>query len=188
LNSSEIRNFILNYIKEKGLQLESDPKMLKPDETIFKYFITKNVNEYPVLEDISFIDLFTKVFASLPPMHSIEKVDKQTNQVITTLADHPVFFKGKFQPVEFKIESRGGNKKVTTVHRLARFDNLNNPQLLQVKIRKIIGCSVSISNGSNDDFIVCIQGNQIRQVADILKNEFAIQFKHMSGLELATKK
>lgn len=84
--------------------------------------------------------------------------------------------KGKYQPVVFKLESRGGNKKVTSISNLATFEIDANQ--LQSKLRKDIGCSVSVSfenetasaTSATNDYVIDVQGNQINSIADILKS------------------
>jgi len=117
---------------------------------------------------VTFDELFSVIFSKLSPTHQIKRDD---NQEIVTLK------KGKFQPVEFKLESRGGNKKVTCVYNLAPFDL--DQQILQNKIKKVIGCSVTINEASmtapsNNDYVVCVQGNQIFQVSELLKSSYLI--------------
>lgn len=103
-------------------------------------------------------------------MHQIKKIfsDKVERQ------QEPVIKKGKFHPIEFKLESRGGNKKVTSVYNLSEFDIDSN--YLQSFLRKEIGCSVSISEAlgaasSSNEFVLSVQGNQIFHVSEILKSK-----------------
>ncbi len=106
----------------------------------------------------------------MSPMHQIRRVyaDKKERP---NEPEWPMF-KGKFQPIEFKLEQRGGNKKVTNIFNLSVF-NLN-PMELQSKLKKDIGCSVSInepaSASAKDDFSLTVQGNQIHQISELLKS------------------
>ncbi len=128
---------------------------------------------------MSFEGLFNMVFQKMTPMHQIKKCFKGSTQQQQQAADC-FLRKGKFQPVEFKLESRGGNKKVTTVHNLATFEI--DFQQLQQRIRKELGCSVTLNELENssagssmiqtNEHIVCVQGNQIYQIEEILKSSF----------------
>lgn len=122
--------------------------------------------------------------------------------------------KGKFQPVEFKLESRAGNKKVTNIMNLYSFSLDAN--VLQSRIKKELGCSVAISEPTtsasataSNNYMLVVQGNQIYPISELLKSklllissiffsyihyrlfsqkdEFGIQLKHMVGLDLGVK-
>ena len=168
--------------------MKENPRYFLPDETLVKLFLKKSNAD----NKLTFEEVFAIIFQKLTPMHQIKRVfkDKKIDNSSTMLR------KGKFHPVEFKLESRGGNKKVTTVHNLATFQV--DFQQLQQKLRKIIGCAVTLdevktpSAGASmiqtHEYIIGVQGNQICQIADIFRDELGIQFKHMKGLDLGVKK
>ena len=164
VNSGEVRNFCMNYIKEKNLQLKEEPRFLQLNDLIGKIFV-KNKQ----VEKFSFEDFFVAVFAKLAPMHEIRKMSRERKEVL----GESMLLKGKFQPVEFKLESRGGNKKVTSVHYLSAFGV--DFQSLQSEIRKKIGCSVSLIEpgeaASNTETVICVQGNQIIPISEFLNSK-----------------
>lgn len=210
VTSTEIRQFVTAYIKENNLQLKEDPKYFIPNVILTKLFLKKANAE----EKIRFDEFFGIMFQKMTSMHQIKRIFKDKK-----IEDTAYFLrKGKYQPVEFKLESRGGNKKVTTIHNLATFEI--DFQQLQQKLRKEIGCSVTLNEVENvsagasmiqtKDYIVNIQGNQICQIANILRGNFfllffnlfkvifncffttysdelGIQHKHMKGMELGVK-
>lgn len=158
-----------NYIKENNLQVKGEPKYFVPNEKLTKAFLKKAAAE----EKMTFETLWTTVFQKLTPMHQIKRVFKDKK-----LEDNSSMLrKGKYQPVEFKLENRGGNKKVTSVHNLATYEM--DFQQLQQKLRKDIGCSVSLVEQENPspgasmyqskEHIVQVQGNQVTSIADLLK-------------------
>ena len=118
---------------------------------------------------ISFENLFNELFDKLSPMHTIVYKYSDNKE-----REPPVLKKGKFKPIEFKLESRGGNKKLTVIHHLSEFSI--DPKELQKQIRTKVGCSASIdylaSAASNvsDEFTITVQGNQINQVIRLLKS------------------
>ena len=123
------------------------------------------------IEKVKFDELFSLIFSKMGHMHQIKKIfgDK--------VEQDPIIKKGKFHPIEFKLESRGGNKKVTNVYNLNEFKIDSN--YLQSFLRKEIGCSVSISEAlgaapSSNEFVLSIQGNQIYHVSEILKSKARI--------------
>jgi len=208
ITSAEIRQLVTTYIKDNNLQLKEDPKYFIPNEDLVKIFLKKSNAE----EKMTFEELFGHIFQKIPVMHQIKRVYKDRK------IEDPSYLlrKGKFQPVEFKLENRGGNKKMTTVHNLATFEI--DFQQLQQRLRKEIGCSVTLAEvetasvGASmieaKEYVVNIQGNQINQIANILRGEFycrsaynkkfvnfifvvdelGIQHKHMKGLDLGIKK
>jgi translation initiation factor 1 (eIF-1/SUI1) len=157
---------MMNYLKENKLQLPERPKFIKPNDLLYKVFI-KNKQ----IEEISFEELFQLIFNKLSPTHEIKKVFADRTEQSVAL------FKGKFQPVEFKLESRGGNKKVTSIYNLWQFQLDANT--LQSKFRKEIGCSVSLGETTKpDEFVICVQGNQIHSISQILKSKLSLLFDH----------
>ena len=162
--SSEIRQYIINYIKDKQLQLAENPKYFKPDELLTKVFLKNKP-----AEKLTFEEFFAATFAILSPMHQIKKIHSSKKETVLVL-------KGKFQPIEFKMENRGGNKKVTCIYNLSAFD-LDSDQL-QSRMKNKLGCSVTIleqtaagAASAHQNYIICVQGNQIYPVADILKSK-----------------
>ncbi len=145
--------------------------------------LTKAFLKNKPTEKLSFEEFFTIAFGTLSPMHQIKKTFSDKRETTNTL-------KGKFQPVEFKMENRGGNKKVTCVYNLSTFDL--DLDTLQSRIRNKLGCSVTVVEqagaSADQNYIICVQGNQIYPVSDILKSEFGIQLKYMQGLEAGIKK
>ncbi len=120
---------------------------------------------------ISFESLFSELFDKLSPMHCIIYKYSDNKE-----REPPVLKKGKFKPVEFKLEARGGNKKLTVIHHLDEFSI--DPKELVQKIRTKVGCSASIDNSPSgasnvsDEYTITVQGNQISQVSRLLKSMF----------------
>lgn len=90
--------------------------------------------------------------------------------------------------VEFKIENRAGNKKVTLLNGLAMFG---------IDIRTIChqiqtGVATSVTSQWEVPGVegpqVLVQGNQIHFIADLLIKSYGIDKKFMKGTELAVKK
>lgn len=167
VNASEIRQHIMNYIKEKNLQDPQNPKFVLINELLQKIFV-KNKS----IEKIKFDELFSVIFSKMSPMHQIKRVSLDKKNIDS----EAVYLKGKFQPVEFKLESRGGNKKVTNIHNLSAFDL--DPNVLQSILRKEIGCSVSINETAaacataSHEYVISIQGNQIKAASELLRSNF----------------
>lgn len=78
--------------------------------------------------------------------------------------------------MQFKLESRAGNKKVTNISNLASFGL--DPTILQSRIKKELGCSVTVNEPSaaaaasstSNDFVLSVQGNQIYPISELLRS------------------
>ena len=139
---------------------------LQPDLLLFRLFFKSKEST----DRVTFEELFASIFAKLPPMHQIKRVygEHREREEVVSLR------KGRFQPLEFKLESRGGNKKVTCVYHLGQFEL--DSSAIQAKIKKTLGCSVTLSEvsqaGAAADYVVCVQGNQVFPVSELLKSNF----------------
>lgn len=132
-----------------------------------------------------FEEIFSELFMKLSPMHCIVHKYSDNKE-----REPPILKKGKFKPIEFKLESRGGNKKLTVIHNMDEFSL--DPKELQHKIRIQIGCSVSLdfvtsgaSNVSNEEYTITVQGNQISQVSRLLKSKI-VEFTNLKLIENKT--
>jgi translation initiation factor 1 (eIF-1/SUI1) len=142
--------------------------MIKVDETLKA--VLKGQKQHTVDSLISFEDLFNALFQQFTPMHYIVHKYPDNKE-----REDPVLKKGRFRPVEFKLEARGGNKKLTTISNLDEFSI--DAKELQQKLRTSLGCSTNIDNvaaGANttDAYVVTVQGNQIHLLSELLKSKF----------------
>ncbi|PAV62933.1 hypothetical protein WR25_03849 [Diploscapter pachys] len=108
--------------------------------------------------------------------------------VIRTPDGKEIVRKIKMPHIEFKVETRSGNKKVTLINNLTPFGIDIKTICNQIKI------GVSTSATVNNEAVNCegpqvsVQGNQIHFIGDLLKNEYQLDPKYMVGLNLAVKK
>jgi translation initiation factor 1 (eIF-1/SUI1) len=166
--AAEIRQFVMTYVKENNLQNAQNPRQLKLDLLLMKSFIKNWDGEF-----MTFDAMFTALFAKMNHMHQIKRVYADKKDRDAEAAAHRIY-KGKFQPVEFRLEQRGGNKKVTHIHNLSPFDL--DPSVLQTKLKRDIGCSVTINEGAaaasaSKDYFLTVQGNQIYPISELLKSK-----------------
>ena len=73
----------------------------------------------------------------MSPMNQIKKVFYNDSEI--TESFDVSLSKGKFKPVEFKIETKSGNKKITSIYNLHQFSL--DITLLQDRIKKN-GCNL----------------------------------------------
>lgn len=102
---------------------------------------------------VTFEELFSNLFAKMTHMHQIKRSSAPLSSSNPINIVQTQIRKGKFQPIEFKLESRGGNKKMTAVSRLAPF--LIDMDELKTKIRKLIGCSVTVNELESSSVTIC---------------------------------
>lgn len=144
------------------MQMENNKRMLKMD--MYLCDLVRNREE-----TMSFEELFNQTFAKLSPMHSIVRKYSDNKE-----REEPIIRKGKLKPVEFKIESRGGNKKITSIRNLDEF--LIDAKELQHQIRTQISVSASVeyanAAASPNSYIISVQGNQISHISEILRSGF----------------
>jgi translation initiation factor 1 (eIF-1/SUI1) len=147
-------------------------RQLKLDLQLMKCFIKNWDGEF-----MTFDAMFTAIFSKMNHMHQIKRVYSDQKDRDAEAAALRIY-KGKFQPVEFKLEQRGGNKKVTHIYHLSPFDL--DPNVLQAKLKKDIGCSVTVNEGSaasaSKDYSLTVQGNQIYPISELLKSNFGYFF------------
>ena len=141
--------------------------MVKLDDVFLKILKKSYSNSDTFL---TFEGLFSETFDKLSPMHSIIHKYSDNKE-----REPPVLRKGKFRPIEFKIESRGGNKKLSVIYNLNEFSI--EPKEILKEIRTKLGCSASFeflkySAASNisEEFTITVQGNQINQIVRLLKS------------------
>ncbi|EGT56276.1 hypothetical protein CAEBREN_18143 [Caenorhabditis brenneri] len=163
----KIREYVANYVNERDL---SDGKSVRLDPVLANITHIKT-------ESAVWADIMKEIQARMTPTWHIQWAD---GREIVRKVNPP--------KVEFKIENRAGNKKVTLINGLAMFG---------IDIRKIChqiqtGVATSVSSQWEVQGVegpqVLVQGNQIHFIADMLTRTYAIEKKYMKGTELAIKK
>jgi translation initiation factor 1 (eIF-1/SUI1) len=141
--------------------------MVKLDDVLVK-ILKKPYSTLDIF--LTFEGLFSEIFDKLSPMHSIVHKYSDNKE-----REPPILRKGKFKPIEFKLESRGGNKKLTVIYHLNEFSI--DPKEIQKEIRTKLGCSAnfeflnnSAASNISEEFTITVQGNQVNQVVRLLKS------------------
>uniref|UniRef100_A0A8R1HSK7 Eukaryotic translation initiation factor 2D n=1 Tax=Caenorhabditis japonica TaxID=281687 RepID=A0A8R1HSK7_CAEJA len=90
--------------------------------------------------------------------------------------------------IEFKIENRAGNKKVTLINGLPMFgiDIKTICHQIQVGVATSVTSQWDVPGVEGPQVVV--QGNQIHYIADLLMKTYGIDKKFLKGTELAVKK
>lgn len=169
ISASEARRLITAYVKMRELNEKSGKvslndvnlsSVIKHDEETIKWDV--------LMQKI--LSKMTKTF------------------IITTLDGMVLKYKLKLPEITFKVETRSGNKKVTLLNNVAAFGIEAKP--LCQKIQVGVATSATIVNDAPqcEGPQIVVQGNQVRFLSNLLMEEFGIDKKHMSGLDLAPKK
>uniref|UniRef100_A0A1I7TSK4 SUI1 domain-containing protein n=1 Tax=Caenorhabditis tropicalis TaxID=1561998 RepID=A0A1I7TSK4_9PELO len=167
LNVKEIKEFVTKYVNDNKL---ASGKSVRLDPTLFSISRIK-------ADTALWADLMKEIHARMTATWHIRWADGRE-----------IFRKVTAPKVEFKIENRAGNKKVTLINGLAMFG---------IDIRTIChqiqtGVATSVSSQWEVQGVegpqVLVQGNQIHFVADMLTKSYGIDKKYMKGTELAVKK
>ncbi|CAI5441537.1 unnamed protein product [Caenorhabditis angaria] len=167
LTVPELRERLTNYIKINNLNA------------------LKSVKLDPILAQVSKIKSETTDWNTL--MQTIQS--KMTKTWVIRWADGREFVRKINAPkIEFKIENRSGNKKVTLI---------NNLSVFGVDIKTIshqIQTGVATSVTSQNEAVCCegvqviVQGNQIHFISQLLLETYGIDKKFIIGMELAPKR
>ncbi|CAP24043.1 Protein CBG02479 [Caenorhabditis briggsae] len=145
----------------------------------------KSVRLDPILSSISRIqsetahwaDLMKALHAKMTPTWHIRWVDGR--EIVRKISP---------PKVEFKIENRAGNKKVTLINGLAMFgiDIRTICQQIQTGVATSVTSQWEVPGVEGPQ--VLVQGNQIHFLSDLLINSYGIDKKFIKGMELAVKK
>uniref|UniRef100_F1KYL4 Ligatin n=1 Tax=Ascaris suum TaxID=6253 RepID=F1KYL4_ASCSU len=108
--------------------------------------------------------------------------------VIVTPDGRQMMRKVELPKIAFKVETRSGNKKMTLVNNLSLYGIECKPFCQQVQVG--IATSATVVNDAQgcEGPQVTIQGNQVQFVSELLLNEYGVDKKYMSGLDLIPKK
>ncbi|CAB3411174.1 unnamed protein product [Caenorhabditis bovis] len=167
LTTSQIREILTNYVKSNEL---NQGKIIKMD---------------PLLADVSRIKTETSDWNTL-----IQNVQsKMTKTWVIRWSDGREFVRKVHSPkIEFKVETRSGNKKVTIINNLSVF----GIQIKTISHQIMRGIATSVT--SNPEAVNCegpqviVQGNQIHFISELLLNKYGLDKKYIVGMDLAPKK
>lgn len=169
LSAQDARQLITSYVKMKELNEKNGRVSL--NDAILSSFITSS--EQTIKWDV----LMQKVLSRMTKTF-----------VITTVDGTVLKYKLKLPEITFRVETRSGNKKVTLLNNAAAF-GIQAKSLCQ-KIQVSLATSASVVNEAPqcEGPQIIVQGNQVRPISKILMEEFGIDKKFISGLDLAPKK
>lgn len=99
----------------------------------------------------------------------------------------PIIKKGRIEPIDISVASRGSNKKVTLIKNLEVYGL--DPAVVATALQRRVQASSVLQAipGAKDKVLVQIQGNQIHHVGNLLLDHYHIPRKCIQGLDKAPK-
>ena len=107
LTAQEVRQVIVDYVKEKDLQSEQQKGKVQLDELLAEVVLAKGDNSSACMK---WEELIKFVIGKMSPGYSLQFEDQPALE-----------FKGRLEPVELTTATRSGNKKVTLVNNLETY-------------------------------------------------------------------
>ncbi|CAI4226348.1 unnamed protein product [Auanema sp. JU1783] len=166
LDATTVRSLVTAYVKKEELNLEKTVKL----DPLLADITGKNSNE------IEWNALFQIV------------VSKMTKTFVIRYPSGKEVVRKTGQPhIDFKVETRAGNRKVTIINNIAVFGI--DPKTFCHEIQIGIASRATITNTA----VLCegpqvsVQGNQVAFVGNLLQTKYGIDKKFIKGLELAPK-
>jgi len=168
MSSSDIRQFVTGYVKEKELVNPSNKKLINLDPLLTDVLFNKGQHQ----DTANWDGIMTRMLQTMNPCHEV-----------TCPGEEPVIRKGKMDSVEVSIENRMGNKKVTVVKNLESFgiDTKAFAQSLQQAAASSTAVN-PVPGKSTTGTLVIVQGAQLKHVKTILES-YKIPLKYVKGLQ-----
>lgn len=169
LETKRVREIVTTYVKNRELG-DKNRVHLRNDELL------QNIVKHPS-ETIDWNTLMQKILSKMTKTF-----------VIITADGRETVRKIELPKIVFRVETRSGNKKITLVNNLCVYGIDAKPFCHKVQIG--IATSATILNDAPlcEGPQVIIQGNQVQFASELLTNEYGVDSKYMSGLELIPKK
>ncbi|XP_074536619.1 eukaryotic translation initiation factor 2D [Halichoeres trimaculatus] len=174
LQPAEVRNIVTEYVKKNELVDENNKNFVTINPTLCDCLLEKS--EYQEVESLKWDDLFSRTLGRMQECYEV---------VFPGLA--PVRKKGRIEPIDISVASRGSNKKVTLIKNLEVYGL--DPGVVATALQHRVQASSVLQPvpGSKDKVLVQIQGNQIHQAGNLLLDHYQIPRKYIQGLEKAPK-
>ncbi|CAE1304714.1 EIF2D [Acanthosepion pharaonis] len=170
---NEVRNVVVEYVKKKHLQRESNKAEVQLDPVLASVVLRPGENK-PFLE---WKDLVSRLTAKMEVAHEL-RVSGQA----------PILRKGQIKNISIEVQKRMNNKRATIVYNLESFGIV--PENFAHEVSVGVACSTSVTQADNKTLgkQVMIQGNQVHFVGQLLLGKYGLPRRFVKGLELAPKK
>uniref|UniRef100_A0A3Q2XQQ8 Eukaryotic translation initiation factor 2D n=1 Tax=Hippocampus comes TaxID=109280 RepID=A0A3Q2XQQ8_HIPCM len=174
LQPAEVRNIVTEYVKKNDLVDETNKNYVRINPTLCDCLLDKS--EYQDIEILKWDELFSRTLGRMQECYQIV-FPGQTPRVK----------KGRIEPIDVSVASRGSNKKVTVIKNLEVY--ALDPSAVATALQQRVQASSVLQAipGAKDKVLVQIQGNQIQQVGHLLLDHYGIPRKYIQGLDKAPK-
>uniref|UniRef100_A0A3Q0SZL7 Eukaryotic translation initiation factor 2D n=1 Tax=Amphilophus citrinellus TaxID=61819 RepID=A0A3Q0SZL7_AMPCI len=174
LHSAEVRSVVTEYVKNNELVDENNKNYVTINPTLCDCLLEKS--EYQEVVSLKWDDLFSRTLGRM----------QECYQVVFP-GQAPTIKKGRIDPIDISVASRGSNKKVTLIKNLEVYglDPAVMASVLQHRVQASSG--LQPVPGAKDKVLVQIQGNQIHQVGKLLLDHYQVPRKYIQGLDKAQK-
>ncbi|KAF4530566.1 hypothetical protein B566_EDAN009721 [Ephemera danica] len=169
-----VRQYITEYVRANNLQDPDNPRLVILDANFQDMLSSKYGSD---ILKLSWEELFQKTLS----------VMSMTYHLTATGLTPAAPAKGKLEPIDIRVSTRSGNKKVTLINNLELFGVVC--QDFARKCQHGVAASTSISAvPGKKSAQVLVQGNQVDFVGKLLLNEYKIPVRYIRGLENAPAK
>ena len=156
-----MREQITEYIRSNCLTNESNKKLVTLDPLLSTIMKTRDTTA-------PWNQIMQKVEANCGKCFVISLPDK-----------FPITVKGDLPPIQFKVEKRTGNKKVTIISNFEIF-GIEAKELAQ-KLQHVMSSSASAVPGTKSDSNVLVQGDARKLASKLLVEQYGIPKSYVSA-------
>ncbi|XP_059490719.1 eukaryotic translation initiation factor 2D isoform X2 [Neocloeon triangulifer] len=174
LTAQTVRNNVTEYVKQNNLQNPDNPRFVTLNATLHDALLGAAGGSDTV--NITWEEVMQKCLSRMTQTYHLTATGPLTQP-------KPV----KLEPIDMRVSTRSGNKKVTLINNLELFGI--DIQDFARKCQHGVAASTSISEvpGKKSRELL-VQGNQVDFVAKLLQEEYKIPLRYLRGLEAAAAK
>nr|XP_020441097.1 eukaryotic translation initiation factor 2D [Monopterus albus] len=174
LQPAEVRSIVTEYVKKNELVDKNNKNYVTINPTVCDCLLEKS--EYQDVEFLKWDDLFSRTLGGMQECYQVEFPGQA-----------PIIKKGRIEPIDISVASRGSNKKVTLIKNLEVYGL--DPAVVATALQRRVQASSVLQAipGAKDKVLVQIQGNQIHHVGNLLLDHYHIPRKCIQGLDKAPK-
>ncbi|KAJ3337006.1 Eukaryotic translation initiation factor 2D [Gonapodya sp. JEL0774] len=162
--AAEAREVVQNYVKEKGLVVESDPRRVKLD----MYLVQLLRKEEQIADTIGRDEIGKRFLENM-----------QTHYELTIPGEDPSVRKGTPPSIVITVERRGSNKIITKVVGMEPYGIDSEKAAEDLRSRCGTGTSVqqtATSTSARPSFELLVQGSKVKEVLDYLEDRWKVPF------------
>ncbi|KAF6730454.1 Eukaryotic translation initiation factor 2D [Oryzias melastigma] len=174
LHPAEVRSIITDYVKKNELVDANNKNYVIINPTLCDCLLEKM--EYQEVEFLKWDDVFSRTLGRMNECYQLVFPGRA-----------PVIKKGRVEPIDISVASRGSNKKVTLIKNLEVYGL--DPAVIASTLQHRVQASTVLQPvpGAKERVLVQIQGNQVHQAGNLLLDHYHIARKYIQGLDKASK-